>query len=376
MATIEKRGDGYRVRWRDPDGAKSRQCPSLSVARAFVRDVEAAVALGNRWEPAVSAGAPEIGEVMADYLRRIARTKSLHTVMNRRSQLENFRRWLSGREKGRRLHPDLLSRRVLEEWDASMIADGRATSSRAQSINIVTAFWRWAYDDEEHGHHFPRPRKIETPARVAKPVRAPTWAQMDAAIAACVHEPARRTLVLMRCLGWRIGQVMRLRWDDVDMDARTVTLRGELGKSVSEKRGRTVPIAKALVAELAGWGLREGRLIQSNDFSDSAHTPQWQGTAAPVIFKHARDAWRTSGAPDEVWRQKTGHAFRRGFRSELKAAGIDSEAIEHYCDRTVGVRDLYTDPRSLSLSSLVDAIPSIGCVPGVSTLPRKRANNA
>lgn len=29
MATIERRGDGWRVRWRDPDGtSRSRQCPS------------------------------------------------------------------------------------------------------------------------------------------------------------------------------------------------------------------------------------------------------------------------------------------------------------------------------------------------------------
>ncbi|MCC6621992.1 MAG: tyrosine-type recombinase/integrase [Deltaproteobacteria bacterium] len=251
----------------------------------------------------------------------------------------------------------MLTRGRLEEWDASMVASYEP-SSREQALNIVMGFWRWAFDDEEVGEHFDRPRKLEVPGRVAKPVRAPTWAHMDEAIAACPHVPTKRAMVLMRCLGWRVGQVQRLEWQDVDLEAGTFQLRGELGKSRAEKIGRVVPIAKVLVDELAGWGVREGRIVN---------------VSLVQVHKHMLRAWLASGAPAEVFEKKTGHAFRRGFRTELKAAGVDSEAIEFYCGRVIGVRELYTDPRALALAELVAAIPPFGsCVPGVSRLTARK----
>ena len=38
MATIERRGDGFRVRWRSvTGGARSRQCPNHKIAKGLVR---------------------------------------------------------------------------------------------------------------------------------------------------------------------------------------------------------------------------------------------------------------------------------------------------------------------------------------------------
>lgn len=347
MASIEKRRSGYRVRWRDPDGTPhNRQCPNITTARELVRQVENAVALGRRWEAPAAVRVASLVDSMATYIKRIGRVKAKQTCATRRSALERFRRFLVQREgKGRRLHWELLSRRTLEEWDADMVEVGLQASTRAQHLRNVMHFWNWAYDDDDLGPHVPRPRKIEAPQRVPKPVRAPTWAQMDAMIAKLDHEEPRRCAMLMRYLGWRIGQVCRLEWPDFDLEAGTARLRGELGKSRAEKVGRTVIMAPPLVEYLATLGRREGKLVRMSTV--------W-------IHHYLVRAWEASGVDQEVWRRRSAHAFRRGFRTELKAARVDSEAIEFYCGRSTGVRDLYTDPRAHNLLELVDHIPPVG----------------
>lgn len=47
---IEKRGDGWRVRWRDKDGViRSRQCPTLDTARKVEDAIKNAKALDEEW---------------------------------------------------------------------------------------------------------------------------------------------------------------------------------------------------------------------------------------------------------------------------------------------------------------------------------------
>lgn len=61
MATIERRGDGWRVRWRDPDGTgRSQQCPTARSAREVKLAVEEAAALGRRWDPGRAVGVATI----------------------------------------------------------------------------------------------------------------------------------------------------------------------------------------------------------------------------------------------------------------------------------------------------------------------------
>lgn len=347
MASVEKRGEGYRVRWRDPDGAaRSRQAPSLTVARQLVKEIEAAEALGRKWEPSATRAVDPIDKAMAVYIGRIGRVKARQTCATRRSTLERLRAFLQAREgQGKRLHWDLLNRRVLEDWDIAMADEGLKASTRGQHLRNALLFWAWAFDDEEYGPHVARPRKVEPPQRIPSPVRAPTWAQMDKVIDGITHREAHIAAVLMRCLGWRIGQVMALTWDDILFEERLIRLRGELGKSRAEKAGRTTLFAEPLARFLAGLGVREGKLIRVSRVS---------------VHKHIMRAWDASGLPEDIWSGRSAHCFRKGFRTELKAAGVDSEAIEFYCGRTTGVRDAYTDPRALPIRQLVEAVPPIG----------------
>ena len=194
------------------------------------------------------------------------------------------------------------------------------------------------------------------PAPTSRPARAPTWAEMDLCIAHAPDEWLHRHLVLLRFLGLRETQALQLEWSDVDMDAAIILIRGELGKSKQEKQGRALPMSPHLVAELAGWGRREGLLL---------------GREAPnTAWRHRAtcEAWEMCGGSEDIWRGQPHHAFRKGFRSELVRAGGHTDAIEYYCGRSVGTRADYTDPRALPLLELVALVPPIGAAPNVPTL--------
>ncbi len=80
------------------------------------------------------------------------------------------------------------------------------------------------------------------------------------------------------------------------------------------------------MAELAGWGVREGLLFPQRD-----DPSRWRsaGAASPYL----RRAWEESGARRGVWapegrgNARPDHAFRAGFQSALKRAGADDEAV-------------------------------------------------
>lgn len=289
---------------------------------------------------------PELDALVDDYCTRLARTRRARTVTATRYILESFVRWARRTKRRHHLHPSVLSRRLLEAWDLEMVAT-LAPATRAQSLGVVMRWWRWAYEDEEHGDHVPRPRSVELPAAPRRAVHAPTWKQMDSCIQRIADVRSQRAATLMRFLGWRVGQVVRLRWSDIDLAARTIELRGELGKSRREQEGRTVPLPPHLVVELRRWPRSASGFIV--------------GRTRKRVTEDVHAAWRATKTPSRIFDGRPCHAFRRGFRTELKAAGGDSEAIEFYCGRAilgVGARD-YTDPRALHLRKLVRLIPRI-----------------
>jgi hypothetical protein len=76
----------------------------------------------------------------------------------------------------------------------------------------------------------------------------------------------------------------------------------------------------------------------------------------------ARDidrAWGRAKVRKEAWEGRPHHAFRKGFVSELKRAGADSDAVEFLVGHSLGLRGIYIDPDALPLRSAVDTIPDL-----------------
>lgn len=184
-----------------------------------------------------------------------------------------------------------------------------------------------------------------------------TWGNLADACAACgVKDSATLRAHMKRSddaglePAWNnisTGRVPRFQFD---LDRATMRVRPELGKSTQERTGRTVPISQRLVAILAGWGRREGYVVESTR------------TGARERVARDRDmalAWARAGVRTEAWAGRPHHAFRKGFVSGLKREGADSDAVEMLIGHSLGLRGVYTDPDAIPMRAAVALAPPL-----------------
>lgn len=349
MASYEKRDDGWSVRWRDPDGTnRRRQVPDATSRDRLVREIEAAQAEGRRWEP-VARRNPAVVELVGEYLREMRRTWRPNTYESHSVSLSLFVAWVDRKIRRKHVGVEVLSKALVGEfWDHCREEREIGVNTANLRARSVEQFWAWCYDHDEHGTVTPRPRRAKLPGRQQSMTTAPTWEEMDAVIAAHTTTHYRRLCLLLRCTGLRKSQAFGLRWDDVDLAAGTLRVRPELGKTQAERRGRVVPLAPVLVAELAGWGRREGWLLP------------WPSPLRKAHNITLERAWVRAGVPGEGWRGRTAHAFRKGFVTGLRALGADRDAVEFLVGHSLGLPGVYTDPRAYSLVSAVALVPAVG----------------
>lgn len=348
MAYYEKRKDGWSVRWRDPDGTnRRRQVPDATTRDRLLREIEQAHAEGRRWEP-IARRNPEVPDLIGEYLREMKRVWRAHTYESHDVSLAIFESWLTDAVRQKHLGVELLSKSLLGRfWDHCREERHMRVSTANLRARSVEQFWAWCWEHEEFGAVVPRPRKLQLPTRTVSAVRAPTWADMDASIASHTVVHYQQLCFVMRCTGLRKSQAFGLRWEDVDFDSGTLIIRPELGKSAQERAGRIVPLAPVLVEEVAGWGRREGWLVEWPSALRKAHN---------ITLERA---WTRAGVDAGKWKGRTAHAYRKGFISGLVQLGAHREAVEHLVGHSMGLRGVYTDPLALPLRDAVALVPPV-----------------
>lgn len=357
MASLDKRNGEWRVRWRDPDGrARSRQCPTKAAAQALAREIEDAVARGQRWQPRDARAEADLRTLLKDYAEECARVLRPGTAVRYALGLDLFLRYLEkAHGKGALLPPSVLTRRMLSDWYGDLRHGGlhgrdRSDATRRKIVEVGQLAWKWLYDNDESGAEIPPPRTLRMAREPAKPTVAPTWAEMDTVIGA-LNGWHQRLGIVLRFTGLRCQQAMGLRWTDIDLNRGRLTIRGELGKSRQEQRGRVMPVSPFLVALVKTWERTDEWIITSSRTGDRER------------MARARDAergWERSGVRKEAWEGRPHHAFRKGFVSELKRAGADADAVEFLVGHSLGLRGVYIDPDALPLTAAVERIPVLG----------------
>ena len=354
MASIHKRGAKYLVRWRDPDGTeRTRSCPNRATADELRREVESAHALGRRWEPSAAAVALSLTDAAKLYLEHRAARKAGRTLENDDQAIAQFKAWLADKHpRQRRFSVEHITMTALSEFDAELRQRFSVRTANARTLG-VRRWWAWlAARPECQGFlsHPPEARVLDLPAPVWAPPHAPSWAEMDAAIAAAETAWVQDLATVLRYTGLRQGQAMRLLWSDLDLDAGLLTIRPELGKTRQEKAGRTIPMSPHLLAWLAGRGEREGLLLAPHKVQRKASCREMDAI------------WEAGKVKESVWKGHPAHAFRYGFTSGLAQLGAEREAVEHLTGHAVqGARAHYLDPRwALALKEAVDLVPAIG----------------
>ena len=378
MASIQPRGKKWRVMWDDLQGnQKQHAVATKRAAKQVVAEIENALSLGQNWIPPKNrpenmnlTREPIVSEIAKAYLAERERTQAAGTAQKDTHDISVFLRWLG---KKRRESPaaSVFSRQLIRDfWNGTAIGrhdKPRGNATRKKLVEAAQRLWTWAYDEEQWEDQIPLPRKIKMPTAPRNPTFAPTWAEMDACVLATLDEfggrgkgnrkkseNLYRLASILRFTGLRPQQVMRLRWDDFDLGGKWLTIRGELGKTTQEKSGRIVPISTHLRDEMLTWD----RTLDPDRWV--VPTTRKAGKCQRVARQRdMANAWKRSGAKEQIYKGQSQKAFRKGLQSELKQAGADDEAVKYLVGHDIGVRGSYIDPRVLALREAVDLIPAI-----------------
>lgn len=230
-----------------------------------------------------------------------------------------------------RVHPRLgarrfadVRRRDLQDLVDRLVAQGLAPSTVQCAVIPLRAVYRRAL---ARGELDVNPTAgLEVPAIRSGRDRFAT-PQEAASLLAALPEQDRAVWAAALYAGLRRGELMALRWEDVDLDAGTI--RVERGWDLVEHReiapksrdgARTVPIAKALRAHLAAHGLATGRR------TGLVFTLNGTGPFEPgKLTARADKAWRAAKL-DRI----TLHECRHTFASLMIAAGVNAKALSTY----------------------------------------------
>ncbi len=205
-----------------------------------------------------------------------------------------------------------------------LLAEGRDPSTIRNALMPLRVIFRRAVEDGDLAvnpcAHLRLPAVRGRRERIASPEEAQR-------LLAALPERDRPVWATALYAGLRRGELMALRWDDVDLAGGVIRVersyddKGRVEIEPKSRAGRrTVPIVGALrdvlVAYRAGQDRDRGLV-----FGSSAETP----SVPSNLWRRAQRAWKLTGL------QPIGlHEARHTFASVLIAAGVNAKAITTY----------------------------------------------
>ena len=240
-----------------------------------------------------------------------------------RSVEQNYRLRVTERFGRRRI--DRVTLLELQEWVDELDGDGLHPGTIETTVLPLRMAYRRA---KTRGEVAIDPTDgLELPQ---KPVRGSTRRPPDARLIRSILDGAptadRAAWAVFMLAGLRRGELLGLRWSDVDFDASTVHAAQQYApaeaifKPTKGRRERKVPLGATLAAELRAHRLLSGRregLVFGGDGTRSMDTGKLQARADA--------AWKAAGV-----QRITPHAGRHLYASMSAAAGTPIERLSRY----------------------------------------------
>lgn len=360
MATYAARGDKYRVRWRDPGvgNPRSFSVPDEQSAKEFAGEASRAEARGEPWVPPPDRVAPfskqPLVDLAVEWLQEIRRTARPATVSAYADSLTRFVQFAQG-QLGREPRLDDFVAELVRRWDGHQLQRGLAVFTRRARYAALSSWAGWLEGVRPDLFRAAPIRTIKMPkAPKARPL-ALTWAEVDA-ILGVMTRGAHLAGMIQRCTGLRRGEVVRLRWCDLDTDRAGVTYV-DVPDDITKggQSGRRLPLAPVLSRFLVLHRAQRHRTPADDDRISNISAESY-GVMTTTAIKKAAAAGlcRT----DAVKVRSSTHLFRKAFVSNLRRAGADADAVEQLVGHDIGVKRHYLDLDALMLAA-VQHVPEV-----------------
>jgi integrase len=311
--------------WSARDQQRLRKTfPTLAAARAWRAEAQTAIHRGTMRGP-VAITVREAGNALIEGMRS-GRVRTRSGDRYKPSAIRSYEAALRDRIVpilgGKRLS-DVQGRDVQRLAD-DLLAEGRDPSTIRNALMPLRVIYRRALEDGDVAvnpcTHLRLPAVRGRRERIASPEEAQL-------LLAALPEHDRPIWAAALFAGLRRGELMALRWEDVDLAAGVIRVersyddKGRVEIEPKSRAGqRTIPIVGALRDVLVEHKARQGGdtgLV----FGSSAETPFQPSN----LWRRAQRAWKRAGvAPIGL------HEARHTFASVLIAAGVNAKAITTY----------------------------------------------
>lgn len=248
---------GWYIRYKDADGQRRQRAshqPTREAARRYLVEVEARVARGMVGVPEPTAPAPTVAKLVERFLLEYSRPKLKDIVAYRLNAGKALRRALPalGDLPADQVQPERLAKL------RDQLARDFAPSSVKLTLAFLSTMYVWA---GKQGVVSTNPlRGVERPA----PATAIDYLERDQAreLLRLAWERAPESLearrlataleVAMRT-GLRKGELLGLRWSDIDLDALRLTVARSFESTPKSGKTRHLRLPSACVAPLREW---------------------------------------------------------------------------------------------------------------------------
>jgi integrase len=312
-----------------------------------------------------------VSELIDAYLKAVGFGREANTVLSYRNALEPARERL-GHKRAKAITRQIIEDE-LRDW---MLTEGRrrggkrGTGLGARSVILTIGRFAAAFElacrDRKLAHNPCQYVELPRQARTQRD----TWSADDArkflTAADCDRLAAAWRMTLY---GARRGELLGLRWGDIDLDAGTLRIgraRVLVGGQVIEKAPksdngyRTLPLDDALVGALRELRKRqrEERLAAGPAYTDAGYVVADE-TGVPVHPEWFTDEFHRVAARAGVPRIRL-HDSRHTTNSLMAAAGVPDHIRAAWCGHTVVVNvATYTHARPEDLALARDALSKI-----------------
>jgi integrase len=311
--------------WSARDGKRLRKTfPTLAAARAWRSEAQTAIRRGKLRAPADTTLEEVAAELVDGMTSGKVRTKSGDVY--KPSAVRSYARALHDRvlpSLGAKRLSDI-QRRDVQRFADELLAEGLDPSTVRNVLMPLRVIFRRAIEDGDLAvnptGHLRLPAVRGRRERIASPEEA-------ALLLAALPDRDRAVWAIALYAGLRRGELMALRWEDVDLAKglihvdRAYDEKGRIHIEPKSRAGRrTIPIIGTLRDELLAHQTREGR-DSGLVFGSSEDKP----FVTSNLWRRAQVAWRRAGLnPIGL------HEARHTFASTLIAAGVNAKAITTY----------------------------------------------
>lgn len=317
---------GYQASvWSAAEGKRLRKTfPTLAAARNWRAEAQTAVRRGTLRAP-VATTVREAGDALVDGMRS-GRLRTRSGDRYKPSAIRSYEAALRDRilpELGGKRVGDV-QRRDVQRLADDLLAEGRDPSTIRNALMPLRVIYRRAVEDGDVSVNPCANLRLPAVRGRRERIASPEEGQR---LLAALPERDRPVWATALYAGLRRGELLALRWEDVDLAADLIRVeRSYDDKSrveiepKSRAGRRTVPIVGALRDVLVEHKARQGR-DSGLVFGSTAGTP----FVPSNLWRRAQRAWRRAGL------EPIGlHEARHTFASVLIAAGVNAKAITTY----------------------------------------------